>query len=220
MLHRMTPLNQLNPRARPLLRLLFLAACIACAGDGRPTDRRAGDSTPARDTATPARPDGVVATTPADSGCLATSLADSAAGPVRLGMGVDEIARRCAGTRDSSGTQEGMPARTLVVPIGADTVAASIVDGRAWRLAVTTRGLRTRDSLGVGTGLTRLLALPGAHAITGEGSTFVVASVPCGLSFELDAFVPSSNPDSAALKRMAVRGAKVKRVLVTGCGAP
>ena len=196
-------------RTLPVL-LALLAAC-----EGRAPR---ADSTTARDTTTVAPADGVTRETAADSGCAAAPLADSAAGPVRLGMRAEEIAARCAGTRDSSGTEEGTPTRTLVVPVGADLVHASIVDGRAWRLAVVTPGLRTRDSLGVGTPLTRLLALPGAHGLTGEGSTYVVANQPCGLSFELDAFVPRAEPDSAALRKLAQKGAKVRRVLVTGCG--
>ena len=199
-------------RSLPLVFLLAAATLVAC---DRSTPR--ADSTTARDTATVAPADGVTQATAADSGCAPAPLADSAAGPVRLGMRADEIAARCAGTRDSSGTQEGTPTHTLVVPVGAELVHASIVDGRAWRLAVVTPGLRTRDSLGVGTPLSRLLALPGARGLTGEGSTYVVADRPCGLSFELDAFVPRAEPDTAALHRLAGKGAKVKRVLVTGC---
>lgn len=190
---------------------MFIAATGACTGDGRPA------ATPA-DTTPIAATDGVTAETPADSGCAPAPLADSAAGPIRLGMRVDEIVARCPGARDSSGTEEGTPTRTLVVPVGAtDTVAASIVGGRAWRLAVATRGMRTRDSLGVGTTLARLLALPNPRGLTGEGRTFVVADEPCGLSFELSRFVARADPDTSVLRREAGR-ATVKRVLVTGCG--
>src|SRR5690348_6942921 len=108
------------PRRTTAFLLLTLAAC---SRDTRAVDTAAV----ARDTV--AATDGVTADTPADSGCVAAPVTDSAAGPVRLGMRAEEIARRCAGARDSSGTQEGMPTRTLVVPLGADTVAARIVDG-------------------------------------------------------------------------------------------
>src|SRR5215217_1557855 len=180
---------------RNVLATLLIVALAACAGDARDGD----SAVTARDTTAVAAPDGVIVPTPADSGCSAAPIADSSAGPVRLGMRVDEITARCPGAHDSSGTREGMPVRTLVVPIGSDTVAASIVDGRAWRLAVVTPGLRTRDSLGVGTPLTRLLTLPGARALTGEGRTYVVADEPCGLSFELSEFASKGKLDAADL---------------------
>ena len=200
------------PRTRHTLALaaLFTAAGLGCAGEGRPPGARGADTTPVAAT------DGVTMETPADSGCAPAPLADSAAGPVRLGMRVEEIVARCPGTRDSSEALEGTRQRTLLVPVGTDTVAASIVEGRAWRLAVATPGLRTRDSLGVGTSLARLLALPNPRGLTGEGRTFVVADRPCGLSFELSRFVARADPDSAVLRREAGR-ARVKRVLVTGC---
>jgi hypothetical protein len=201
--------------SRSWLTLASLLVFGACTGDARPADSAA---TAARDTTPAAAADGVTAGTPADSGCAAAPLADSAAGPVRLGMRVEEIVARCPGARESTGSEEGTPTRTLVVPVGAtDTVDASIVDGRAWRLAVATRGLRTPDSLGVGTRLGRLLALTNPRGLTGEGRTFVVADQPCGLSFELDRFVKRAEPDTGVLRREA-KGAVVRRVLVTGCG--
>lgn len=201
--------------SRSWFTLAALLAFGACTGDARPADSAAAA---ARDTTPTTAADGVTAGTPADSGCAASPLADSAAGPVRLGMRVEEIVARCPGARESAGSEEGTPTRTLVVPVGAaDTVDASIVDGRAWRLAVTSRGLRTPDSLGVGTPLARLLALANPRGLTGEGRTFVVADEPCGLSFELDRFVKRAEPDTGVLRREA-KGAVVRRVLVTGCG--
>jgi hypothetical protein len=213
-----------RPLLIPAALVMFAAGAVACTEQAG-TDRAATDTLPAgagavRDTSAAA--DGVTTATAADSGCAPAPLADSAAGPVRLGMTVEELRTRCAGTRDSTGlAEEGLPARTLLVPVGADTVAARIVEGRAWRLAVTSRGLRTRDSLGVGTPLATLLALPGAHGLVGEGRTFVVANRPCGLSFELSAGVRgggTARADSAALRRLPA-GTVVRRVLVTGCGS-
>ena len=177
---------------------------------------REGEQQPSGDSARPASADGVTTVTPADSACAPAPLADSAAGPVRLGMTVEQLRARCAGTRDTTVlADEGMRERMLLVPVGRDTLAASIVDDRVWRVAVTTPGIRTRDSLGVGTRLSRLLEMPGARGIAGEGRSFVIADVPCGLSFQLDA---------RATGDAEIRGlpgeTRVKRVLVTGCGGP
>ena len=199
------------------LSLFVVLAVVACSSGDRPADT----TVTARDTTSAASSDGVAVASPADSGCAGGLLTDSSAGSVQLGNRVESIRARCPGARDSTGTQEGMPTSSLVVPVGADTIAVSIVEGRAWRLAVLTRGLRTADSLGIGTSLTRLLQLPGARAITGEGRTFVVAERPCGLSFELDRFVQAAEPDTAMLRTLARQGAVARRVLVTGCaGAP
>lgn len=193
----------------PLCALVFAGCVAGCRSESRPADDPV-------DSTRPAKVDGVTTVTPADSGCAPAPLADSAAGPVRLGMTVEQLRTRCPGARDSTGlADEGMPARSLVVPVGTDTVEASIVDGRAWRLAVTTRGIRTADSLGVGTPLSRLLALPGARGIAGEGRAFIVADRPCGLSFELDARgAPASDEGIRGMEG----GTRVRRVLVTGCG--
>ena len=192
--------------------ILLLVA--ACSGPERAATDTMADSLAERAAAT----DGVTTITPADSGCAPGLLADSAAGPIRLGMSVEEARARCPAAHDTTALgAEGMRERILHVPVGADTVAASIVEGRVWRLAVTTRGLRTRDSLGVGTPLARLLALPGARGITGEGRTFVIAEAPCGLSFELSNGARGAATDTAALRRLP-RGTIVRRVLVTGCG--
>lgn len=203
---------------RPFLVVPAILLLVAACADAD----RAADTVAVRDTAAALAAAGVTAGvtpgTPADSGCMPGPVADTAAGPVMLGMTVDEIRARCPGARDRTAlADEGQPARTLTVPLGGDTVVASIVDGRAWRLAVTTPGLRTRDSLGVGTPLPRLLALPGARGLTGEGRTFVIAEAPCGLSFELSNGVKGVVADTATLRRLP-RGTRVKRVLVTGCG--
>lgn len=201
------PRSILVPLCVPLSALVF----AGCRTESRPAD----DAT---DSAGPAKVDGVTTLTPADSACAPAPLADSAAGPVRLGMTVEQLRARCPGARDSTGLgDEGMPTRSLVVPVGTDTVEASIVDGRAWRLAVTTTGIRTPDSLGVGTPLSRLLTLPGARGIAGEGRAYIVADRPCGLSFQLDT---RTAPASDAGIRGLPGGTRVGRVLVTGCGGP
>lgn len=199
-----------------LVTFVIVPACAAqfaaCgAGDGKPADT-------ATDTATQvAGADSAAASpaAPAESACAPAPMSDSAAGPVRLGMTVESLRARCPGTRDSTGLgDEGATTRSLLVPVAGETIDASIVAGRVWRIAVTSPGVRTADSLGVGTPLSRLLALPGARGIAGEGRAFVVADRPCGLSFQLDVDRALAAGEIGRLPG----GTRVKRVLVTGCG--
>lgn len=169
---------------------------LALAGCAR------GERAPATDTAT-APPAPATPATPAppvaSASCAPGPLTDSSAGPLRLGMLVAQVTAACPGTRDTTRlADEGQLERVLTVPLGADSLMASIVDGRVWRIAVTSPGPRTADALGVGTPAARLRALPGARGISGEGRDFIIADVPCGMSFQVERDT-------------------VRRVLVTGC---
>lgn len=142
-------------------------------------------------------------------------------GRIAINDPVDSL-RTCAIVRDTVvPADEGMSARKVFVALGTDTVAAEIVNERVWRIEVVSPGMRTTDSLGVGTPVKRLLELKDARAVTGEGRLFVVTSEHCGMSFQLspsalathrgawDRTALASLPDSTA----------VTRVLVYACGA-
>jgi hypothetical protein len=116
---------------------------------------------------------------------------------------------------------EGMPARKLTALFSRDTVVAEIVDGRVWRIALSSPLLRTTDSLGVGTPLTRLLKLKNPRGLTGEGELFVVSPEHCGLSFRLSDAGPASHRgdwDRASLARLP-QSTVVSEVLIVGCPA-
>jgi hypothetical protein len=137
-----------------------------------------------------------------------------------VGATLDSVSASCTVLRDTTETRaEGLSARILSVPIGGDTAEAEIVDGRVWRIAVGRPGLRTTDSLGVGTTLARLTAqFPGATAGHGEDGLYAT-STRCGLSFRLanpGGGARSSASGVAELRRLPPNTA-VDRVLVTGC---
>jgi hypothetical protein len=134
--------------------------------------------------------------------CSAASFDGRGVGVVRIGLPVDSLRALCPVVRDTTELRdEGMSAHVIDVGIGAESVEAEIVDGRVWRIAVRSAGLRTSDSLGVGTSRAKVLALPGAHEISGEGRTYVVSPARCGLSFRVAASV-------------------VSEVLIIGCNPP
>ncbi len=144
-------------------------------------------------------------------------------GAFQIGMSADSIGRVCSVVRDTIEVRgEGLPVRVVAVSIGTDTVEAEIDSGRVWRIALTQARFRTRDSLGVGVSLVRLLSLPGVHGMMGEGALYVVSPARCGLSFRLTApsgDVPPSDWTVSALHRLP-SSSVVAGVLILGCHAP
>lgn len=142
-------------------------------------------------------------------------------GKIAINDPVDSL-RSCAIVRDTVvPADEGTSARKIFVALGTDTVAAEIVNDRVWRIEVVSPGMRTADSLGVGTPVKRLLELKDARAVTGEGRLFVVTSEHCGMSFQLSPPGLAAHLgawDRAALARLPDSTA-VTRVLIYACGA-
>jgi hypothetical protein len=130
------------------------------------------------------------------------------------------VQAKCAILRDTTGLfEEGMPSRKLAVAFPPDTVEAEIVDSRVWRLAVRTPRMRTADSLGVGTPISRLLRLRKPHGMTGEGAFYLASPDHCGMSFRLVNAGPGANRgdlDSAGLARLPA-STVVAEVLIFGC---
>jgi hypothetical protein len=154
--------------------------------------------------------------------CEGASLDGTGIGALRIGTPVDSVRAECAVVRDTTMRDvEGMFARVLSVALGVDTVEAEIQQGRVWRIAITRPGVRTADSLGVGTSLADLLALPDPRGITGEGALFIVSPARCGLSFELSQWgnPPRGGEWTTASLRRLPSSTVVRRVLVVGCSS-
>ena len=210
------------------LHRLVLAAAVALAGCVTPDTDTAGDSGALATPATPPAPGGadsghrrgVDTTRPAvGGGCSATNLTGDGVGPVRIGATVDALRSQCAivaeGTRPGP---EGSTSRFVTVAMNADSVDAEIVDGRVWRVPVTSSRLRTQDGLGVGTPLARLLEIRDVRPAMGEG-LYVLSPAHCGVSFQLANPGGSLPPATtvAELRRLPA-STVVDRVLLTGCG--
>lgn len=152
--------------------------------------------------------------------CGGTALSDSGVGDLRIGLTVADIAARCRIIRDSTMLRtEGQPARMIAVQVKGDTIDAEVVNDSIWRIEVTTPRAVTRDSLGVGTPISRLLTLSGLRVLQGEGNVFVMSDAHCGLSFEIGVSGPaaaSTRWDLAQLRRLPP-DTPVSRVLVIGC---
>lgn len=154
------------------------------------------------------------------SSCGEEVVTDEGIGELRIGATVESIKQKCKVVRDTTVTgAEGMPARKLAVAFSKDTAEAEIVDGRVWRIAVHSTGLRTASLLGVGTLNVRLLTLKDAHGMMGEGALFVASPEHCGMSFRLANAGPRGQRgdlDRAGLAGLPVQAA-VSEVLIFGC---
>ena len=175
---------------RAITRLMFIlatVAAVACRQGERSNESRT-DSTVA------------VQTPPAAKPCLdgAAILEHDGVGALRIGKTVDSVRAACQVVRDTVGTNEGQPERRIAVAIGVDTVTAVVVGDSIWRIHVRTPGIRTADSVGVGTTAARLRGEPGARVISGEGKNFIVVPSRCGFSFRIG-------------------GTTIDEVLVLGC---
>ena len=164
--------------------------------------------------------DDASSTVSASSSCGDAVLADDGIGELDIGTTVESVRQKCNVLRDTTVMGvEGMPARKLIVALSSDTVEAEIVDGRVWRLAVTSSRLKTADGLGVGTSIERLRQLKSPRLMTGEGALFVATPDHCGMSFRLTNTGPDAlrgNRDQAGLSRLPASAA-VSEVLIFGC---
>lgn len=200
-----------------LARLLGVSLAATALGCTTADPGRTDTGTDAAPVTTPRDVD--TASPAAAGGCSASALTGDGVGPVRIGASVDAVRSACGivaeGTRPGP---EGSTTRYITVAMGRDTVDAEIVDGRVWRVPVTSPGLRTSDGIGVGTPLREVLALRDVRPAMGEG-LYVLSPAHCGMSFQLDdpegPLPPASTLEE--LRRLPARTV-VSRVLLTGCG--
>jgi hypothetical protein len=139
-------------------------------------------------------------------------------GKIAIGDPVESLTK-CHVVRDTVvQAGEGTTARKVFIALAADTVAAEIVDGRVWRIEVSSPAVRTVDSLGVGTPLRRLLQMSNPRGASGEGRMFVLSPDHCGQSFEISYFgpMPSGGWTRAALAKLP-ETTHVIGVLVVRC---
>jgi len=209
------PLHRLRRVALPLG--LALGAIIACAdADRADTDAlRQPEPEPASSEAAapgaPGRADGPTCLDPSGP-----QLTDASAGLVRIGATESSVRAECNVVADTALMLEGDVQPAILVEVGTDTVLAEIVDARVWRIRVRSPGLRTADSVGVGTPARQLLAAPGANVVWGEGNHVVVTPEHCGLSFLLTALPPRARPWSTAEVAEMPDSVRVGEVLVIG----
>jgi hypothetical protein len=154
------------------------------------------------------------------SSCGDEIVGEEGIGQLRIGTTAESLRQKCKVVRDTTVTgAEGMPARKVAVAFSRDTVEAEIVDGKVWRIAVTSPRLRTVDAIGVGTTIGRLRQLKDPRGMMGEGQLFVASPQHCGMSFRLSGAGPRGQRgdlDRAGLFTLPEM-TMVSEILVFGC---
>jgi hypothetical protein len=154
------------------------------------------------------------------SSCGEEIIGEEGIGELRIGTPVESLRQKCKLIRDTTVTgAEGMPARKVAVAFSRDTVEAEIVDGKVWRIAVKSPGLRTADVISVGTLIGRLRELKDPRGMMGEGQLFLASPQHCGMSFRLAGAGPRGQRGD--LDRAGLFGLPemtvVSEILVFGC---
>jgi hypothetical protein len=188
-------------------RLVLLFALVGCkAKDNLPAAN--SSSTVAGTASSPATP------------CGNEIVGEEGLGQLHIGATVESLRQQCNVVRDTTVMgAEGMPARKVAVAFSRDTVEAEIVDGKVWRIAVTSSRLYTADAISVGTTIGRLRTLKDPHGMMGEGQLFVATPQHCGMSFRLSGAGPRGQRgdlDRAGLFTLPEM-TMVSEILVFGC---
>ncbi len=189
-----------------------LIASVACKGSEHPQQGRDSLSSSSADVS-PA----TSAQSKSDD-CGDRTIRRERVGKIAIGDPVDSLTK-CNVVRDTVVLEdEGGKARKVFVALAADTIAAQIVEGQVWRIEVSSPGIRTADSLGVGTPLHRLLEMSSPRGASGEGRMFVLSPDHCGQSFEISYFgpMPRGGWTPATLAKLP-DGTHVIRVRVARC---
>lgn len=146
---------------------------------------------------------------------------DEGAGVLRAGVPASQVLERCEVVLDTTVLDnEGMPARELVIALGADTAVAEVVADSVWRVRFSSSRFRSSDGIGVGSAVSVLKRLPGARALVGEGEVYVTVPTTCGVSYRIagaDYPAIASAPAAEAALRRLPDTARVDRVLVFAC---
>jgi len=214
-------LEAMFPRFRNVLAVAILALTGAAAcGEAD----RSGTDTDQLPRSEPSPPSAEAADRSADHTCLNPSgpqLTGETAGSVRIGMTETNLREECTVVADTTLSLEGQAQPALLVEVGRDTVLAEIADAKVWRIRVRSAGLRTGDSVGVGTPARQLLSAPGASVAWGEGNHVLLTPEHCGLSFLLAGLPRRARPWTAPEIADMPDTVRVDQVLVIGsCDGP
>ena len=138
-------------------------------------------------------------------------------GEFRIGRLVTELRSSCDVVADTTLAfgNEGQPERRIAIRVASDTLEATVVEGRVWRIEVDAPAFRTSDSLGVGSTAAQLRKRGARRPGYGEGGIYTTIPTLCGLSFRIAA---ETHPVAIERGWAALPdSAPVDEVLIVGC---
>lgn len=190
---------------------VLVIVLAACAGSSDPKD----DSARAVSAVKGVR-------TATDCGATASRyVTGNGVGLLTVGLPADSVRNRCQVLADSTSIgAEGLSVRELLVELAGDTIHAIVDSGKVWRIEIESGGLRTQDSLGVGSPLRDILRGGGATGAEGEGALYVQTSRHCGISFRLRHEIPTAAHRPQWTENDLSRipsSATVDQLLLVGC---
>lgn len=150
-------------------------------------------------------------------------ITDSGVGNIRVGDSVEIVRHNCTSVSDTIAEDgEAIPRRQVFVVLGSDTLDLAVDSGRIANISVTHAGHRTRDSLGVGITIRRLLLTGMATGLVAEEELYVTTAAHCGMSFRLDYEIPDAIAPatwtSADLRNLPTT-VRVRGINVFGCSS-
>jgi len=154
------------------------------------------------------------------NGCGITAdsrVRDDGIGLLRMGMSLDAVRANCTVLSERPGANDAP--MVAMVDLGRDTAAVEFVSGSLQRITLHHQAYRTADSLGVGTHISRILALRGATGITERGKLYAVSPAYCGLRFMMmnpAPSAPSAQSGRAALRRLEGEN-RVRELEIASC---
>lgn len=153
--------------------------------------------------------------------CCTRLITGDGVGRIRIGLALDSVRRAYPVIRDTTVRPDVKqpPVRQVSVLMGSDTAVVWVQAGRVREVMLASRSFATRDSLGVGTTLKRLLGYAQPKGYGAGGQLIVATAAHCGLSFYVAGRfdgLPDGLKDSTVLRRLPPE-ALVDRVRIDGC---
>jgi hypothetical protein len=182
------PMNPLQKRVGRLAAIIALALVACRIEKVRPPDTTAVGSEPE-----PGIPSCGITT--------GSRVVEDGIGMLRIGASIDAVRANCAWIGERPGATAASTSAT--VDLGRDTAAVDFVGGILRRITLHHQAYRTGDSLGVGTHISRLMALRSATGLTERNKLYAVSPAYCGLRWLVAD--PAPKPPSAQSGRAALR---------------
>ena len=167
---------------------------------------------------------------PAACDTTTTLITDVGIGPLKVNGSLEELRRVCPGVRDTTVEREGLFGtqiqRWSVMNVAGAPVLIRRASGAIAALEVASPVFRTRDSIGVGTRVTRLLNHPGLHVLTivpyEEPYVFAWYGDDCGIGYSItrrayDRREMKGTPVPLARLRAWPPSTSVRRIIVGYC---